>query len=135
VKPVICSLLLCVILMFGSTALFSATDGQQVVAAKTTFLLIYRAGPAWPPGKPVSELPLKEHGRYMLSLYVKGAMKFAGPLTDDAGGAVVLEVADESAAKAIVADDPAVKSGIFVPEMHPWKLVQWEKYVHKPAQQ
>jgi YCII-related domain-containing protein len=49
----------------------------------------------------------------MLSLYVKGSMKLAGPLTDNAGGAVVLAVADESEAKAIVTEDPAVKAGIF----------------------
>ena len=41
-------------------------------------------------------------------------MKLAGPLTGDAGGAVLLAVADESEAKTIVAADPAVKSGIFV---------------------
>ena len=65
----------------------------------------------------------------MLSLFVNGSMKLAGPLTDDTGGAVVLEVADESEAKAIVAADPAVKSGVFVHEIHPWGLVAWEQYV------
>ena len=35
----------------------------------------------------------------MLSLYIKGSMKLGGPLTDDAGGAVLLAVADESEAK------------------------------------
>jgi uncharacterized protein YciI len=57
-------------------------------------------------------------------------MKLAGPLTDDAGGAVVLDVADEAEARAIVAADPAVKSGLFVHEMHPWKLMPWEKYAN-----
>jgi uncharacterized protein YciI len=67
----------------------------------------------------------------MLGLYVRGSMKLAGPLTDNAGGAVVLEVADESEAQAIVAQDPAVKSGIFVYEMHPWELKPWNKYAEK----
>lgn len=88
-------------------------DEEQQVKPKITFLVIYRPGPAWLAGKSVSEQPLKEHGKYMLGLYLKGSMKFAGPLTDNAGGAVVLEVADESQAKAIVAEDPAVKSGVF----------------------
>jgi uncharacterized protein YciI len=48
-------------------------------------------------------------------------MKLAGPFVDDAGGAVLLAVGDESEAKAIVAEDPAVKSGIFVYEMQPWE--------------
>jgi uncharacterized protein YciI len=77
------------------------------------------------------EQPLKEHGKYMLSLYVKGSMKLAGPLTDNAGGAVLLEVSNEAEAKAIVANDPAVKSGVFVYEMHPWKLQPWKTFAKK----
>jgi len=103
----------------------------QETATKATYLVLYRPGPAWLTGKSVMEQPLKEHGKYMLSLYVKGSMKLAGPLTDNAGGAVLLEVSNEAEAKAIVANDPAVKSGVFVYEMHPWKLQPWEKFAKK----
>src|SRR6516225_9663796 len=92
------------VLLYSSQGL-TATEEKQQIAPKVTFLVIYRPGPAWLGGKSVSEQPLKEHGKYMLGLYVKGAMKLAGPLTDNAGGAVVLEVADESEAKAIVTGD------------------------------
>jgi uncharacterized protein YciI len=85
----------------------------QQTATKATYLVMYRPGPAWLTGKSVMEQPLKEHGKYMLSLYIKGSMRLAGPLTDNAGGAVLLEVSDETEAKAIVVNDPAVKSGIF----------------------
>ena len=129
-KAVTFSLLFCLALVSCSPRGSAATDEPDAVV-KTTFLVIYRPGPAWLPGKPVSQQPLTEHGKYMLSLYVKGSMKFAGPLTDDAGGAVVLQVVDEAEAKAIVAADPAVKDGIFVHEIHPWGLVQWEKYLKK----
>lgn len=98
---------------------------------KATYLVIYRPGPAWLAGKSVMEQPLKEHGKYMLGLYVKGSMKMAGPLTDDAGGAVLLEVSDDAEAKLIVAEDPAVKSGIFVYELHPWKLQPWDELAKK----
>jgi uncharacterized protein len=111
----------------------AATDAEPTSSAKITFLLIYRPGPAWPQGKHVSELPLKEHRNYMLSLYKRGAMKLAGPLTDNAGGAVVLEVSGEAEAKAIATDDPAVRAGIFVYELHPWALVPWEKLNAKDA--
>jgi hypothetical protein len=40
----------------------------------------------------------------------------------------LLDVADESKAKAIVAEDPAVKSGIFIYELHPWELKPWDEY-------
>jgi len=125
------SLFLALLLLVQSSWTEAATEGDLSATAKITFLLIYRPGPAWPPGKLVSELPLREHGNYMLSLYVKGSLKLAGPLTDNAGGAVVLEVADEAEAKAVIANDPAVKAGIFVHELHPWAPVRWEKYLNK----
>jgi len=98
------------VLLYSAQSL-TAADEKQQIKSKITFLVIYRPGPAWLAGKSVSEQPLKEHGTYMLALYKQGWMKLAGPLKDNAGGAVVLEVADESQAKAIVAEDPAVKSG------------------------
>jgi len=126
------SLFLIGVLLLAQACLPSAAaDTEPQSGAKLTFLLIYRPGPAWPQGKRVSDLPLKEHWNYMLSLYAKGAMKLAGPLTDNTGGAVVLEVSSESEAKAIVADDPAVKAGIFVHELHPWAPVPWESYLKK----
>jgi uncharacterized protein YciI len=82
-------------------------------------------------GKPIKQQPPKEHGKYMLALFAKGTMKFAGPFTDDAGGAVVLEVAGEAEATAIVKADPAVQNGVFLYDLHPWELVPWEKYVTK----
>ena len=99
--------------------------------AKSTFLVVYKPGPKWLTGKPLAEQPLREHGRYMLSLYSKGDLKIAGPFTDDSGGAVVLNVADEAAAKSIVRNDPAVVTGVFVYELHPWGLVDWESSLKK----
>jgi uncharacterized protein YciI len=125
------SLLFALIVTVVMLSQTKAGASQPVAAAKTTYLLIYRAGPAWPQGKLVSELPLREHGKYMLSLYSKGIMKSAGPLTDNTGGAVVFEASSESEAKEIVANDPAVKSGIFIHELHPWAPVQWEQHLKK----
>jgi uncharacterized protein len=83
------------------------------------------------PGKPAKEQPPKEHGTYLLSLFAKDSMKFAGPFSDDTGAGVVLEVTDEAEARAMVAEDPAVKLGIFLYEIHPWDLVPWESYLKK----
>jgi uncharacterized protein YciI len=126
-----CLLELTVALICFSSRSIAAENEPQQKQTKAMYLVIYRPGPAWLVGKSVLEQPLKEHGKYMLSLYIKGSMKLAGPLTDDAGGAVLLAVADESEAKAIVAADPAVKSGIFVYEMHPWKLQPWDEFAKK----
>ena len=47
-------------------------------ATKATYLVIYRPGPAWLTSKSVMEQPLKEHGKYMLSLYIKGFHEAGG---------------------------------------------------------
>lgn len=108
---------------------YPAAEAEQKAMEKSTFLVIYRPGPAWPEGKKIADLPLKEHFQYLIGLFANNSMKFAGPLMDDSGGAVVLEVESEAEAKAIVAEDPAVKSGIFSYQIHPWRLVPWHRYV------
>jgi uncharacterized protein len=100
-------------------------------AMKPTFLALYRPGPQWAAGKPIREQPPKEHGKYLLDLYARGVMKFAGPFDDNTGAAVVVEAADEAEARALIAADPAVKNGVFAAEIHPWALVPWEKYLKK----
>lgn len=124
-------LMLSLVATYSSAQSPTETTDPPKTASKATYLVLYRPGPAWLTGKSVMEQPLKEHGKYMLSLYMKGSMKLAGPLTDDAGGAVLLEVSNEAEAKAIVTNDPAVKGGIFLYEMHPWKLQPWEEFAKK----
>jgi uncharacterized protein YciI len=119
------------VLMSCSSVSIAAKDEPQPEKTKETYLVIYRPGPAWLKGKSIFEQPLKEHGKYLLSFYIKGSMRLAGPFIDNAGGAVLLTVPDESEAKAIVAEDPAVKSGIFVSEMHPLKLQPWDEFAKK----
>jgi uncharacterized protein YciI len=116
----------------------SELSNHSATAVKSTFLVIYKPGPAWLPGKPVTQQPLREHGRYMLDLYSQGQLKIAGPFSDDSGGAVVLYAADQGDAKNIVIKDPAVVTGIFTYELHPWSLVDWEsrlKSKQRPSDQ
>jgi uncharacterized protein len=104
---------------------------QEAASKPKTFLVVYRPGPSWVAGKPLAEQPLKEHGRYMIELYGKGALKFAGPFLDDSGGAMVFEAASEADAKAIVAADPAVVGGIMIGDLRPWRIVDWEPFLQK----
>jgi len=113
-------------------------SNRSAPAAKSTFLIIYKPGPAWLPGKPLTEQPLGEHGRYMLDLYSQGQLKIAGPFSDDSGGAFVLYAANQDEAKNMVMKDPAVVRGVFIYELHPWTLVDWEsrlKTKPKPSDQ
>jgi len=104
----------------------SGLPAQQAPSAKSTFLVVYKPGPRWLAGKPLAQQSLGAHGKYMLSLYMHGDLKIAGPFADDFGGAVILNAANEAEAKGIVMKDPAVVAGVFVYELHPWSLVDWE---------
>lgn len=97
----------------------------------STFLVIYRHGSAWLPGRPVEEQGLAEHFQYMLDLYEQGAMKQAGPFTDDSGGALILEAADMAAAQALIVSDPAVRANKMAFEIRPWRLVAWDRQLQK----
>jgi uncharacterized protein YciI len=109
----------------------AAATQESPSASKATYLVVYHHGPGWVAGKPLAEQPLKEHGKYMLSLYSQGVLKQAGPFLDDAGGAVVFEAANGSEANMIVANDPAVVAGVFVGELHPWRPVDWAQHIKK----
>jgi uncharacterized protein YciI len=105
---------------------------NSVETKKQMFIVIYKPGSAWLVGKPLSEQPLKDHGKYMLSLYKVGVLRFAGPFEDDTGGgAAVFEASGEDEAKNLINQDPAVINRIYVYELHPWRLVPWEKYIKK----
>jgi uncharacterized protein len=102
--------------------------GPITPAAKLpTYLVVYRPGPGWLQGKPLSAQPLKEHGQYMLDLYRRGTLRLAGGFRDGTGGAVLFEADSDASAQAIVAADPAVVSQVFIYELHPWALVAWDE--------
>jgi len=51
-----------------------------------------------------------------------GTVRMAGPATDGAFGIVIFEVADETAARSFMADDPAVRAGVMIAELHPFRV-------------
>ena len=109
----------------------NSTPDPEKDPVKQTYLVVYEPGTKWLPGKPMSEQPLKEHFKYMVSLYTSGVMRFAGPFAKDAGGAFVFEAATDDEALKIVKNDPAVVNQIFAFELNRWDLVQWDTYVKK----
>ena len=99
-----------------------AFQGQTAPApASNLFVVIYRPGPAWQVGRPMSEQGLLPHGRYYRGLFDDGRLFAGGGFTGSDGGMAILKVADMDAARAIVAADPAVTSGIFVAQLEQWR--------------
>lgn len=111
----------------GLTAALAGSSGatQAAQPAQPSYLCIYRPGANWLSGKPLSEQPLREHGRYMLDLYRRGIMRLAGRFADDSGGAMLFGAEDDASAQAIVAADPAVVAQTFTYELRQWAFVDW----------
>lgn len=105
-------------------------SGEPVAARASqhlqTFVVLYEPGPVWQPGvEPEKQPGIREHGRYLKQLFADGVMQSAGPL-DGGGGLMVIRARDEAAARAVVASDPAVKSGLLVLAMlRQWEPRQW----------
>jgi uncharacterized protein YciI len=64
----------------------------------------------------------KGHLAYMAKLHTEGKLLVAGPFMDDTPmrGIVIYRVATLDVAKALAAEDPAVKAGRLVLDAHPW---------------
>jgi uncharacterized protein YciI len=104
-------------------------------ATRATYLVVYRHGPAWVDGKPMSDQQsMRDHFSFYLGLHRKGALISAGGFTDESGGAAIFEAADDAAAAELIATDPAVKSKVFRYELQRWKPVAWEEVSRKRAE-
>jgi uncharacterized protein YciI len=100
---------------------------RSVPTLDIVYLVVYRPGEKWLAGQPLEAQPLREQGRYMLSLHREGTLRYAGRFADGSGGAAVFAAADDAAASAVVEKDPAVVSKVFAYDLRRWIRVDWEK--------
>jgi uncharacterized protein YciI len=97
---------------------------QSMPKPRPVYWIDYQRGPAWPAGQPAPRQALHDHQIYLQRLMEEGRLLFAGLFRDDAGGGIaVLDSADEAAAQRMMADDPAVRSGLLSARLRPWQLV------------
>jgi uncharacterized protein YciI len=90
-------------------------------APSELFVFIYRPGPAWRQGAPFGEQGLGPHGAYMKQLFDAGRLFAGGGFADQDGGLAIVTAPSMEEARAILAADPAVTSGIFVGEVEHWR--------------
>ena len=78
----------------------------------------------WPDGPNSEEQAIiGQHFLRLQALEREGVLVFAGPSTDMIGpGVVILDTADEDAAREIMESDPAVSAGVFTAVLHPVNL-------------
>lgn len=105
--------------------LAAIAGAQQPGAAQTPerelFLFIYRPGPAWREGVPMREQGLGPHGAYMQQLLNEGRLFAGGGFMSDDGGMAIVRCADIEEARAMLAADPAITSGIFTAVLRHWR--------------
>lgn len=105
-------------LLAGAITAAATREPQQQPAAATRplFAIVYRAGPAWKPGVPMKDQGLRDHFYYVKALHERGDIVYAGAMGPD-GGLMIFHAGDQTAAEAIMANDPAVKTGVFLADV------------------
>jgi len=106
---------------------FSGQAPQQDIPVEmmTYQLVLLKAGPNAAPASPAEQKKMQEeHLAGLAALNKKRINVIYGPILADnpAGlrGVAILDVPSADAAKAHFADDPFVKAGVMVAEVHPW---------------
>ena len=93
-------------------------------------MALLKKGPKWTGTQtPESQKILHQHLVNMLALLDSGKAVIAGPFGDDTDftGILVLRASSAEEAKTWVDNNPAVKAGLYVAEMHPW----WSEDIFK----
>jgi uncharacterized protein YciI len=73
------------------------------------------------------EAIVDEHFDYLKNGLAKKKLIFAGRCLDRDFGIVVFRAGSEKEADSYMKNDPAVKSGLMIPEMHPFRVALIEK--------
>ncbi|HEY5754631.1 MAG TPA: YciI family protein [Steroidobacter sp.] len=117
----------------GAVALLMRPFAARSAVKEQLYLAIYRPGPAWIEGQPTTSQPLREHGRYILDLHVRGKLRLAGGFPLD-GGAAAFEADSDAAAQAIIAADPAVIAGVMECSVRRWNVQDWDAIARRVKQ-
>jgi len=101
-------------------------DVMQPTTLEPLVLGFLMRGPDTSQDKATADELQKGHLAYMDALHKQGKLLVAGPFGDDgaARGIVIYRVPDVASAKALAADDPAVKAGRLVLEAWPWMTLK-----------
>ena len=108
------------IIVLTPACVSAQTPSMQAPAAQQVFVIEYKPGPAWQAGVPMNRQALGPHAAYWTRLAREGRAIGAGPYLDVDGGMAMINADSMDEARAIVAADPAVTSGVFVSQVHAW---------------
>ena len=106
--------------------------------AESYYVFLYRPGPAWRQGRPVTEQPLEKHFAYMGELQRSKVLVLGGPFEDSSGAMGVIVAASLADAVRTIDADPIVADGVVTAEVRPWHAaapgcVESKPFVAAPA--
>ena len=93
--------------------------------ARKRVIVRFGAGPAWESGPPEDQPDWDAHAEFVDALVDRGTFVMGGPLSDNSGTMVLLEGVTADEARALIADDPFVRNGVFVVD----EVADWIVYV------
>src|SRR5262245_59945220 len=91
-------------------------------AGAQLYLFQYAPGPAWRAGVPMRQQGLGPHAAYMQRLMDEGRLFAGGRYMNADGGMAIVTAGGIEEARAMLAADPAITSGIFVAELRHWRV-------------
>lgn len=105
----------------GACATPANAQQAQAEMSQHLYLFQYSPGPAWRAGVPMREQGLGPHAAYMQQLQNQGRLFAGGGYVGADGGMAVVVAANTDEARAMLAADPAIVSGIFVADLRHWR--------------
>lgn len=101
---------------------FEMQQGDTTYVMQKYFVAFLKAGPERSQSKEEAAEIQKKHLAHLESLAEAGKTSITGPFGDDGEirGIVVFNTATKEEAKQLAEQDPAVKAGRLVVEIHPW---------------
>ena len=104
-----------------------ASPAGKAFSMRTYTFVLLRRGPSWTGEQtPETQKIFEGHMANIRAMGKSGKLVLAGPFdapADDTAayaGLFVLDVASEAEARALLASDPAIASGRFIPELRTW---------------
>jgi len=68
------------------------------------------------------EAAMDAHFEYLRQATEEGIVLLAGPCLDETFGLVILQAADDEAARAFMYNDPSVQANVMMAELHPFRV-------------
>jgi uncharacterized protein YciI len=91
---------------------------KTLTPTKMRLVALIGLGPKWQPDQPATMRGwIRAHFEYLTARFGEGAILWGGPYQSNDGGMLIFACAAEQDAHAIMADDPAVRSGVLQYEL------------------